>query len=358
MALKVRIEDVATAAGVSIKTVSRVLNCEPNVREETRTRVQTAVDKLKYTPSTSARSLAGNKSYLIALLYNNPSAHYIMEVMSGVLEACDAERYNMVLCPLETDEIKLLANFDTLVSRSKPDGVVLTPPISDSPALLKRLMELEIPFASISPKQQTRMGVDMNETRAAMDMVEHLVSLGHRRIAHIVGHTAHGASGWRLTGYRQGLEKAGLRFDPELVVPGEFSFESGVLAAEKLFSLRRRPTAVFAANDDMAAGVIRVALERNLRVPEDVSVCGFDDSPMSQQIFPALTTVHQPIREMGRLSTLELLASLSKPESGRMLHIPYSLKVRRSSGSAPIIIADLGIAEHPVQDTADMLIVP
>jgi LacI family transcriptional regulator len=341
MTLKVRIEDVATAAGVSIKTVSRVLNREPNVREETRARVQHAVDKLKYTPSTSARSLAGNKSYLIALLYNNPSPHYMMEIMGGVLEACNIWQYNMVLCPLEIDEIKLLASFDTLMSRSKPDGVVLTPPITDSPTLLKRLAELGLPYACISPKQQARMGADMNETRAAADMVEHLVSLGHHRIAHIIGHTAHGASVWRLSGYRQGLENAGLRFAPELVVPGEFSFESGVLAAQQLFSLDKRPTAVFAANDDMAAGVIRVALERNLRVPEDVSVCGFDDSPMSQQTFPALTTVHQPIRDMGRLSTLELLASLNTPESGHMLHIPYSLKVRQSTGPAPKSTDDL-----------------
>jgi LacI family transcriptional regulator len=335
MALKVRIEDVATAAGVSIKTVSRVLNCEPNVREETRTRVLASVDKLKYTPSTSARSLAGNKSYLVALLYNNPSANYLMEVMTGVLAACEAERYNMVLCPLEIDEIKLLASFDTMVSRSKPDGVVLTPPITDSQALLMRLSELEIPYASISPKQQARKGADMNETRAAVDMMDHLVSLGHRRIAHIAGHPAHGASGWRLDGYRQGLEKAGLRFNPELVVPGEFSFASGVLAAETLFSLPEPPTAIFAANDDMAAGVIRVALERNLRIPEDVSICGFDDTPLSQQTFPALTTVHQPSRDMGQLATQELLASLRKPESGRMLHIPYSLKMRQSTGIAP-----------------------
>jgi LacI family transcriptional regulator len=318
-----------------MKTVSRVLNREPNVREGTRARVQTVVDNLKYTPSLSARSLAGNRSYLIALLYNNPSANYLMEIMGGVLAGCEAEKYNMVNCPLDIDEHRLIASFEALVARSQPDGVVLTPPITDSPALLKRLAELDIPYASISPKQQSRMGADMNETRAATDMVEHLVSLGHRRIAHIVGHPAHGASGWRLTGYRHGLEKAGLRFDSELVVPGEFSFESGVLAAEKLFSLRKRPTAVFAANDDMAAGVIRVALERNLRVPEDVSVCGFDDTPMSSQIFPALTTVHQPSHDMGRLATLELLASIRVPESGRMLHIPYALKVRRSTGPAP-----------------------
>lgn len=335
MAARVRIEDVAEAAGVSMKTVSRVLNREPNVREDTRQRVQAAVDKLKYTPSLSARSLAGNKSYLVALVYNNPSHNYLMEVMGGVLAACEAEQYSMMNCPLDLDGPRLIASIESLMARSQPDGLVLTPPITDSPMLLKRLAELDIPYASISPKTPTRMGAAMDETRAAADMVAHLVSLGHRRIAHIIGHPAHGASGWRLTGYRQGLEKAGLRFDPELVVPGEFSFESGVLGAEKLLALRKPPTAVFAANDDMAAGVIRVALERHLRVPEDVSVCGFDDTPMSRQIFPALTTVHQPTHDMARLATLELLASLHKSESGRMLHIPYTLQLRRSTGAAP-----------------------
>jgi LacI family transcriptional regulator len=335
MALRAGINDVAAAAGVSIKTVSRVLNREPNVREETRIRVQAAVEKLNYAPSSSARSLASNRSYLIALLYNNPSANYLMEIMGGVLTACQSENYNMVNCPLDVDEERLLASFNSLISRSRPDGLVLTPPLTDSPALLDRLEEFGIPYASISPKEAVRIGADMNETRAAMEMVEHLASLGHRRIGHIVGHTAHGASEWRLNGYRQGLAKAGLRFDPELVVPGEFSFESGMKGAEKLLSLGKRPTAIFAANDDMAAGVIRVALERNLRVPEDVSVCGFDDTPMSQQIFPSLTTVHQPSHDMGRLATLELLASIRSPESGRMLHIPYALKLRRSTGPAP-----------------------
>ena len=177
MAPRVRIEAVAAAAGVSIKTVSRVLNREPNVREETRLRVQAVVDKLKYTPSYSARSLAGNRSYLIALLYNNPSANYLMGIMGGVLAACEAENYNMMNCPLDVDKNKLLASFESLMARSQPDGLVLTPPITDSPALLRRLAELDIPYASISPKKHARIGVAMDETRAARDMVEHLVSL-------------------------------------------------------------------------------------------------------------------------------------------------------------------------------------
>lgn len=336
MASRVRIEEVAAAAGVSMKTVSRVLNREINVREETRVRVLKAVDKLKYVPHFSARSLAGNKSFLVALLYNNPSANYLMGVMGGVLEACAIEQYNMVLCPLEMDGPRVVAQVEALIGRSQPDGLILTPPISDSALLLRRLAELEIPFASISPRSQVRrIGVAMDETHAALDIVAHLVSLGHRRIGHVIGHPAHGASGWRLTGYKQGLERAGLKFDPSLVVQGEFDFESGVSGARKLLDLRRPPTAIFAANDDMASGVIHAALERGMNVPGNLSVCGFDDTPLSSQIFPSLTTVRQPTRDMGRLATLELLASIQRPDGGRMLHVPYTLQLRDSTGPAP-----------------------
>lgn len=336
MTSRVRIEEVAQAAGVSMKTVSRVLNREPNVREQTRERVLEAVEKLRYVPHTSARSLAGNRSFLIALLYNNPSDNYLMGIMSGVLEACEQRQYNMMLGPVEWDSRRSIRQLEELVGRSRPDGVVLTPPITDAPALLSRLIELEIPFASISPKvRKGVVGVGMDEKQAAFDMVSHLVSLGHRRIAHVSGHPLHGATKLRLAGYQQGLKQAGLVFDPQLVVPGLFSFESGVAAANQLLSMKHRPTAVFAANDDMAAGVITVALDRGLRIPEDLSVSGFDDIPMSKHIFPPLTTVHQPVRDMGRLATLELLAEIQSAGSGRMLPVPHTLQQRRSTGAAP-----------------------
>ena len=336
MVSKVRIEDVAEAAGVSMKTVSRVLNREPNVREGTRELVMDAVRKLRYVPNFSARSLAGNRSYLIALVYNNPSPNYLMEVIGGVLEACVANQYNMLLCPSDTDGPRLLADVDALMARSRPDGLILTPPVTDSRKLIAHLERAGVPFASVSPKQQVRRsGVAMDETRAAFDMVQHLAGLGHRRIAHIVGHPAHGASDWRLTGYRNGLAHAGLEYDPSLVVQGEFSFESGAQGAERLLASSHPPTAIFAANDDMAAGVIRVLLERNLRVPEDISVCGFDDTPLSQQIFPALTTVHQPTHDMGRLATLGLIEAMKEPHSATMLRVPYTLQLRNSTGPAP-----------------------
>jgi len=172
----------------------------------------------------------------------------------------------------------------------------------------------------------------MDEPRAAREMMEHLFGFGHRRIAHVIGHPAHGASGWRLAGYRESLEKAGIPYDQSLVVEGDFSFGSGVAAARKLFSLAELPTAVFAANDDMAAGVIWAAGENGLAVPGDVSVCGFDDTPISRQIWPALTTIRQPSREMGRIACLQLLDVLRGRGEGELVQVPFTLKVRESTG--------------------------
>jgi len=333
---RTRIEDVASAAMVSIKTVSRVLNREANVRPETRERVMAAVKALRYTPDASARSLAGSRSFNIALLYNNPSDNYMMGVISGVLEACAREQYHMLLCPAALDEEGLLQDVDDLIARSRPDGLVLTPPLTDSPALLARLAELAIPFASISPRRHEGcVGVAMNEPAAAEQMVDHLLSLGHRRIAHIIGHPAHGASSWRLDGYRRGMASAGLTVDPRLELPGEFSFESGVAAALTMFAMDDPPTAVFAANDDMAAGVVHAALERGMRLPQDLSICGFDDTQISRQLFPSLTTIHQPTDEMGRLATLALLAHIRSGESSGILRVTHTLKVRNSTGPAP-----------------------
>ena len=335
--MRVRIEDVAKAAGVSMKTVSRVLNNEPTVREDTRNRVQDVAKALNYRPDPSARSLAGRKSYLVALLYDNPSANYLMEILMGVVEACQAHHYGMVVQPLTYDSPDFVQTVTSLVSFSRFDGLILTPPITDSIELLDRLDQLAIPYSCISPKNhEGRIGVMLDEHDAACEMMEHLVSLGHSRIAHIMGHTAHGASAWRLAGYRAGLRRTGLRYDPALVIEGKFSFDSGVIAGNALLDLPDPPTAIFAANDDMAAGVMSVAHGRGLTIPGHLSVCGFDNTPMSRQIFPALTTVHQPAQEMGRQATLELLKTIKDPASGKMTRMPYALLLRQSTGPAPL----------------------
>jgi LacI family transcriptional regulator len=337
--MRVRLEDVARATGVSPKTVSRVLNEEPSVKESTRKKVLAAMESMNYRPSPAARGLAGSRSFLVAMLYDNndnPASTYLAEIQDGVLDACDANRYSMMVCPLRLRGKDFLRRVDALVADHHIDGVILTPPLTDHAALLRRLGELGVPYASISPlRREQTIGVCMDEQQAAKALVQQLVELGHRRIAHIVGIANHGASRWRLQGYKDALAAAGLPLDPDYVVQGAFTFGSGVIAARELFELPRRPTAIFAANDDMAAGVMWAANERGLKVPRDLSVCGFDDTPLATQLWPPLTTVRQPSREMGKLATLQLMDKLRGRGTGLLLQVPYALQMRESTGKAP-----------------------
>lgn len=329
--MRIRLEDVARRAGVSPKTVSRVLNEEPNVRESTRAKVLTVVAEMDYRPHPAARRLASNQSFMVATLYDNPSASYLTEIQDGVLDACDQFQYSMLVRPLHVEAEDFVQRVDQLISDHRPDGLILTPPVSDHPGLLERLKERNMPYASVSPRdREDTIGVYMDERCAAADMLNMLIRLGHRRIAHVIGHAGHGASALRLGGYQDALEQAGIEQDPRLVVQGDFSFESGVEAAYRLFALADRPSAIFAGNDDMASGVIWAAAEHNLRIPEDVSLCGFDDTPISRQVWPRLTTIHQPVREMGRLACLQLLEVLRGRGRGSMMQLQYSLQLRDS----------------------------
>ncbi len=337
--MRVRLEDVARAASVSPKTVSRVLNDEANVSDATRKRVLAAMEAMDYRPHPSARSLAGSRSFLVAMLYDNndnPASTYLAEIQDGVLEACDEHRYSMMVRPLRMRGDDFIRRLDTLISDHHPDGVVLTPPITDYAPLLKRLRERNVPYASVSPMQRNGViGVTMDEQGAARAIVEHLLALGHRRIAHVIGIADHGASRWRLAGYREAMTAAGLPEDPALVVQGAFTFGSGVAAARELFALEQRPTAVFAANDDMATGVMWAAGEYGLKVPHDLSVCGFDDTPLARQLWPALTTIQQPSREMGKIAATQLLNLLRGRGPGQLVQVPFSLQIRDSTARVP-----------------------
>jgi LacI family transcriptional regulator len=338
--MRVRLEDVARKAGVSPKTASRVLNDEANVTEATRQRVRAAMEALDYRPLPSARSLAGNRSFVVAMLYDNndnPASTYLAEIQDGVLEACDEHRYSMMVRPLRMRGDDFVRRLDALISDHHPDGVVLTPPITDYEPLLRRLKERNVPYASVSPVQREGViGVAMDEQEAARAIVGHLLQLGHRRIAHVIGIADHGASRWRLAGYREAIAAAGIDEDPALVVQGAFTFSSGVAAAHQLFALKNRPTAVFAANDDMATGVMWAAGEYGLKVPNDLSVCGFDDTPLASQLWPALTTVRQPSREMGKIAAQQLLSLLRGQGHGRLVQIPFALQIRESTADAPL----------------------
>jgi LacI family transcriptional regulator, galactose operon repressor len=329
-----RLEDVARLAGVSSKTASRVLNNEAYVQEDTRKRVLKAVKDLDYRPHPSARSLAANRSFLVAMLYDNASPNYTMQVQDGVLQACDANHYGMVMQPMDSASPQFIERVEALISDRRLDGLVLTPPIADHLALLKRLDKAKVPYACVSPRARKGAGADMDEVAASCEMVTYLASLGHRRIGHIMGPADHAAGDWRLEGYKQGLKAAGLTFTASLVARGTFLFDSGVAGARKLFRLAHPPTAIFAANDDMAAGVIWAANEAGMDVPGQLSVSGFDDTPLSRQLWPLLTTIHQPCQELGRIACTQLFARI-RDGRGALVRAPYSLCIRQSTAPLP-----------------------
>ncbi|MEO9001805.1 MAG: LacI family DNA-binding transcriptional regulator [Rhodanobacter sp.] len=333
---RVTITDVARAVGTSKKTISRVLNNDPNVSQSMRQNVLAAIAELNYRPLTSARSLATNRSFMIGLLYDNRSPSYIMEVQAGVLAACEAQHYSMMLQPLVSTSPDFVERVEDLLSRQRPDGLILTPPLTDHPQLLECLRRHDVPFASIAPRHpEGCIGVMLREREAAAAMVDHLVALGHRRIAHIIGDLEHGAGIWRLAGYRDGLERAGLLEDPAYLIQGRFSFESGVAAMRQLLALPLRPTAVFAGDDDMAVGAIWAAAEAGVSIPAEMSICGFDDTTIATQVWPPLTTIHQPVREMGRVATEELLLRVLNKGEPTMVEVDYQMRIRASTATAP-----------------------
>jgi LacI family transcriptional regulator len=314
---KATIDDVAALAGVSIKTVSRVVNGEPNVRAVTREKVQRAVEKLGYHPSQSARSLASNRSFLIALLYDNPSASYVIDVQNGILSECRPAGYDLLIHPCDHAHSDLEHQVINLIRQSRVDGVVLTPPLSDHANLVRRLMELQIPVVVIAPADDDLpcSSVMTNDEEAAFVMTKRLVEKGHQRIGYILGHPDHKAMANRYQGYQKALMYQGIPVDKKLVVQGMNSFESGYYAAEKLLLAANPPTAIFASNDDMAAGAIKLAHKLGRKIPGDVAIAGFDDIPAAEQIWPGLTTVRQPIQAMAQQAAQLLLMQLKSAAS-------------------------------------------
>ncbi|MDQ2077330.1 LacI family DNA-binding transcriptional regulator [Marinimicrobium sp. ABcell2] len=334
---KATIDHVAERAGVSIKTVSRVVNNEPNVRPSTRDKVLRAVAELDYRPNLSARSLAGNRSYVIGLLYDNPSANYVIDVQDGVLAASRAQGYDLLIHPCNHRDPDVAEEVADLLRQPRVDGLILTPPLSDMAAVLEVLSASGTPFVRLAPTVDKHLSpyVETNDRNAAYQMTQQLLSLGHSRIGFISGHPDHRAVACRYEGYGDALRDQGLEVVEDLVEQGYNSFESGELAAQKLLALTPRPTAIFAANDDMAAGAMMVAHRMGLNVPAEVSVAGFDDTPVAHQIWPSLSTVRQPIQAMAKMAAELLLTQVQGKQVQAQSNLDSSLILRDSTGPAP-----------------------
>lgn len=333
------ISDVARLANCSPMTVSRVINDEASVRESTRAAVLEAIKQLNYSPNRAARSLAGASQMRVALLYDNPSVSYLSEFLVGSLD--QARQHDVWLVVERCDQDKDASVTVNRLIEAGIEGFLLPSPLCDDQPLLNMLHERGVRAVQVGPgvPDPHHSSVRIDEYQAARDMTQHIIGLGHRRIGFIIGNPHQTASGQRLEGFMDAMAAAGLDVPQSMLMQGLFTYRSGYDAAIRLLDQPDPPSAIFASNDDMAAAVVAVAHRRHLDVPVDLSVCGFDDTAIASTIWPELTTIRQPIAEMGRRAVDLLVTELRGERSGkaakiRHITVDYEL-VRRQSDSAP-----------------------
>ena len=334
------IYDVARRVGVSPMTVSRVVNGEANVRDTTREAVQKAMRDLQFRPNKAARSLASASEMRIGLLYNNPSVAYFTEFLMGALEGSGRNGAQLVVDKCKVgDPPAAVAAVRTLI-KGGVNGMILTAPMSESSDLIAELKGLGVAIVGIATGSFsgdiTCVGID--DFRAGYDMTRYLIGQGNRRIGFIKGHPSHSSSRLRLAGFEAAIREASPKVEKPRIAQGFYSYRSGMIAADELLSGRLQPTAIFACNDDMASGAMSVAHRRGLDVPKDMSVVGVDDTTASA-LWPALTTVRQPIFDIASTAVEVLIQALRGLKTGREpeyqnIVLPHLL-VERESAAPP-----------------------
>ena len=336
---KSTINDIARLANVSKKTVSRVINDSPFVKEETRRKINEIILELGFAPDPQARGLAFRRSFLIGMIYDNPTAQYIVNMQQGILDAMRGTSFELVIRPCDRAQPSFLHDMRYFVERQKLFGVVLTPSVSEDDRLVRLLHDLDCPYVRIASVllDTPQTMVVTHDFSGAADAARHLADLGHELIAHISGPPTFRSSHERRRGFCDGLAERALKLKPTYDREAAYTFESGAAAAEELLSLKPRPTAIFAGNDEMAAGVYKAARNLGLKIPRDLSVVGFDDSPVASRMWPLLTSVRLPIRDMGRMAAEKLFHKrterrVQNEDSSEVIPI---LIVRESTGRPP-----------------------
>jgi LacI family transcriptional regulator len=297
---KSTLSDIAKLAKVSIKTASRVVRQESNVSPKTRTAVEAAMKALKYRPSVAPRATVGSRSYVLALIFDNPNTSYIVELLRGALEQARKDGYHLLVEPVNLASANVAEDITNLLVQSNLDGMILPPPLCDDPAILQALVSSGKPFARISPSISKEIGlrVEISDYAAAREMTMKLIQLGHTSIGFVTGRQGTATTRRRLDGFLSAMKDANLTVPDNFILEGTYEYRSGLEAGESLLKLAQRPTAIFASNDEMAAGLIAAAHKSGLSVPEELSIAGFDDSVIATVVWPQLTTVRQPIKEM------------------------------------------------------------
>ncbi|MBU8975999.1 MULTISPECIES: LacI family DNA-binding transcriptional regulator [unclassified Lysobacter] len=333
---KATINDIARLTGVSKKTVSRVINNSPLVHPETREKVLALMKQLGYVPDPQARGLAFRRSFLIGLVYDNPTAQFIVNMQYGALDALRDSGYELVVHPCDSSKEDYIESVRRFAQQQKLHGVILIPRVSEDEQLATALREIGVRYVRIAsiPLDQAASMVVTHDRQAGTEAANYLESLGHRIIGLITGPRRYRSTVERGGGFLGGLDARGIELSPDYIYEGGYTFDSGVAGAEYLLAKSPRPTAIFACNDEMAAGVYKAAMRRGLSIPGDLSVVGYDDSPLASQLWPALTTIHSPIRDLGHMAAQMLLsdepAASAEPPAAPRTVTPH-LVVRDSS---------------------------
>jgi LacI family transcriptional regulator len=301
-----------------------------------RAKVLRAIGQLGYVPNLSAKRLAKGRSLAIALLYHNASWHYIQDVQRGALDTARAAGYTTLMHPCDLTQPTDACGIVEMALQRQVDGFIFTAPADNAPTLLENLDRMGVPFVRLTPADRASAWpyVTATDRAGACQMTRYLLSLGHRRIGYVFGLYESQAAHDRFAGYKDALAEAAIAYDEALVRFGDDHFDAGRDATRSLLEMRPRPTAVFCSNDEMAAGAYVAAHESGLRIPDDLSVAGFDDIALARQIWPALTTVRQPIYEIAVTAT-RLLVELLRNRALTAPHheIPTSLVIRASTAS-------------------------
>lgn len=341
----VTIKHVAADAGVSLQTVSRVINNEPNVRPEMLQRVRTSIDKLGYVPSIAAQRMSGSRSYLILAINDRErtiadwrarqGTDWVDQMLLGGMLKCAEHGYRMIFELVDTHNDHVERELLGAIAALQPDGIILTPPHSDNPQIVGFLAKQNIPFVRIGSHEAAEgIPLSMDDEGSARTAARHLIALGHRRIGFIAGASEYNLSGWRIDGWKSAMVEGELPTDG-LLEAGDFSYASGEQAARRLLNATNRPTAIIASNDQMALAALEVARSLGLCVPDDLSIISFDNTPLVHFTQPPLTAIDQPIAATASRAVELIIAAQKGQKRPPSLTVISANLVERGSVASP-----------------------
>lgn len=327
------INDVARLSGVSKKTVSRIINRSPLVKKDTREKVEKVIAELGYVPNPQARALALRRNFLIGLLHDNPNAQMVLNFQQGVLEVLKDTEFALVVRPVERKSPRLLADVRHFLEQQRPFGMLILPPLSENDALAELCVELGCEYVRMGSADLDDAAhlVESNDRQAVGEAVDLLVAEGHRDIAFIAGPDGFRSAFERREGFCEAMARHGLEIREDRMEEGMYTFESGLVAGGNLLDRQPRPTAIFASNDEMAAGALHAARRRDLVVPDDLSIIGFDDTAIAAHIWPPMTTVRWPINAMARAAATKLV----EPDKASEVNWKFLSEIVPRSSVAP-----------------------